>query len=178
MDEKQQSLVDRAVRRLSPSAKVADPDGSPPVERAMPAIDWRIAAALAALIALGPLLTIVGAQLLSGRASAEAAALRRQAAPQVQQGSADRAARGLLRDAVRDAPLAVWLDRTARVLPADARVVGMTRSAGGRIELEVLAPDPDQMRGALRADPAFAGFRETGQRRAGAMILITYRRAA
>lgn len=84
----------------------------------------------------------------------------------------------MLRDAARDVPVSVWLDKVARALPADARLSRMTKAADGAFEMEITAPDPDLVRGALRRDPAFAGFRETDQRRAGAMILIRYRRAA
>jgi hypothetical protein len=46
------------------------------------------------------------------------------------------------------------------------------------MEIEITAPDPDLLRAAMRRDPALAAFRETGQRRAGAMIAVTMRRAA
>ncbi|MCP3731956.1 hypothetical protein M9978_16140 [Sphingomonas sp. MG17] len=170
-DERDSSLIDRAVQRLSPPA-------TPRAAPVLPKIDWRFATALAALIALGPLLTIVGAGLLERSAQAEAGRLRTRAAPQINALAADREARDLLRAAVREAPVAVWLDRAAQALPADARISRMARTADGRFEIDVTAPDPDLLRGAIRRNPAFAGFRETGQRRAGAMILITYRRAA
>lgn len=175
MDGEQESLVDRAVRRL----KVRSGEPAPqPVQSAWRGIEWRIAAAIAVLIALGPLLTIMTARLLEHQAGAEAAALRAKAAPRTDAIAADRMARDLLRAVVREAPVAVWLDRAATVLPDDARIARMARAADGRLEIDIMAPDPDQVRGAMRRDAVFAGFRETGQRRAGAMILVTYRRAA
>lgn len=169
MDEQRASLIDRAVRRLS----AADP--APPAPP-RPAIDWRFASALGGLIALGPLLTIVGAGMLERDARAAAARLLARAAPRIQAAAADRAARDMLRAAADEAPMAVWLDRAAAALPMEARLVRMGRAADGRQAFDVLAPDPDPVRNAIRRDPAFAGFREHGQRRAGAMILISYRR--
>lgn len=169
MDEQQASLIDRAVQRLSSA-------GQTRARRAVPAIDWRFAMALAALIALGPLLTIVAAGVLERSVRAETAQLARQAASKVDAAAADRAARDLLRSAVREVPVAVWLDRAAVALPGDARLSRMVRRADGGMTFDVTAPDPDLVRAALRRDPRFAGFRETAQRRAGAMILVTYER--
>jgi hypothetical protein len=172
MDDEQQSLVDRAVRRLSASAP--EPGRT---RAALPAIDWRFALALTALIALGPLLTVVGAGLLERDARADAARLRAQAAPVTDAAKADRAARGLLRATVSEAPVALWLDRAARALPDEARISRMARSSEGRMEIDVIAPDPDPVRAAMRRDPAFTRFREAGQRRAGGAVLISYRQA-
>ncbi|ODP39494.1 hypothetical protein BFL28_10095 [Sphingomonas turrisvirgatae] len=144
----------------------------------MPAIDWRWAAALIGLIALGPVLTIGGAKMLERDALATAARVQAEAAPRIAAAAQDHDARELLRAAVRRPTASVWLDRVAAALPAEARVARMTQAADGAVELEITAPDPDPVRTALRRDPAFAGFREAGQRRAGALILIRYRRAA
>jgi hypothetical protein len=141
-------------------------------------LDWRLAAALGAAIALGPLVTIAGAAVLEHRAQAEAQRLTVQAAPRINAEARASAAREALRTAAHDAGVAVWLDRVAAAIPADARMARMAKAADGAIELEITAPDPDLLRGALRRDPALAGFRETGQRRAGAMIAVTLRRAA
>lgn len=165
------SLADRMAQRFAV--------GGGRVPRPSPgSVDWRLAAALAALIALGPLATIVGAGMLERNAQAEAARLTAQATPRIKAQAREKAARQALRAAVRDAGVAVWLDRVAAAIPADARVARMAEAADGAIELEITAPDPDLLRGALRRDPALAGFREIGQRRAGAMIAVTLRRAA
>lgn len=166
-----ESLADRMAQRFAASGVRA------PRLRHGP-VDWRLAAALAAVIALGPLTTIVGAGVMERNAQAEAARLTAQAAPRIKAQAREKAAREALRTAARDAGVAVWLDRVAAAIPADARVARMAKAADGAIELEITAPDPDLLRGALRRDPALAGFRETGQRRTGAMIAVTLRRAA
>lgn len=159
------SLADRVKQRVASREPAFVPG---PVE-------WRRAAALAGMIALAPLATILGANLLQARAQAETARLTTQAAPRVKAAAQAQAAREALREATREQSVAVWLDRVAAAIPADARVARMAKAADGTLELEVSTPDPDLLRGALRRDPALAGFRETGQRRAGAMIAVTLR---
>lgn len=170
MDEMRDSLADRMAQRLAArEPRAPRPEGG--------RVDWRLAGGLAALIALGPLATIAGAGLLERSARAEAATLTVQAAPRLKAEARAREARAALRGAVRDAGIAVWLDRLAAAIPADARVARMGKAADGAIEIEITAPDPDLLRAAMRRDPALAGFRETGQRRAGAMIAVKLRRA-
>lgn len=165
------SLADRMARRLTVrEPRAPSPEGAK--------VDWQRAGGLAALIALGPLLTIVGAGVIEWNAQAEVARLTAQLAPRMKAEARERAARAVLRSAVRDAGVAVWMDRLAAAIPADARVARMARTADGAFEIEITAPDPDLLRAALRRDPALAGLRETGQRRAGAMIAVTLRRAA
>jgi hypothetical protein len=165
------SLADRMARRLTVrGSRPPRPEGS--------RVDWRRAGGLAALIALGPLLTIVGAGLVERNAQAETARLTARAAPRLTAEAREQEARAMLRSAVRGDGVAVWMDRLAAAIPADARVARMSKAADGAMEIEITAPDPDLLRAALRRDPALAGFRETGQRRAGAMIAVTLRRAA
>lgn len=171
MDEERHSLADRMAQRFAAGASRPAPRSSGPV-------DWRFAAALAGLIALGPLLTILGAGMIERGAFAEAARIRVQTEPRIKAEREERAARSALRTAAHAKPVALWLDRVAAAIPADVRVARMTKAADGAIELEISTPDPDLLRGALRRDPMLAGFRETGQRRAGAMIAVTLRRAA
>lgn len=172
MDAGERSLIDRAMTRV------------PSVPRAAlrrwqsAAIDGRFALAIAALIALGPLATIVGSGVIERTVRAETRALGVAAAPRLRAEQADRAARTRLRRAVRAVPVAIWLDRAARILPGDARVSRVARLPDGTIELDVTAPDPDSLRAAIRRDPAMAGFREVVQRRAGAMILVRWRAQA
>lgn len=165
------SLADRMVRRLAARAPRAPRQAGGPV-------DWRLAAGLAAVIALGPLMTIAGAGLLEWRAQAEATRFTAQAAPRLKVEARAQAARASLRDAARDAGVAAWADRVATAIPAEARVARMSKAADGAMEMEITAPDPDLLRAALRRDPVLAGFRESGQRRAGAMIAVTLRRTA
>lgn len=167
MDEPQQSLIDRAVQRLSQPAVAHE---APP-----PGTDWRFAVALAALIALAPLATIVGARLLERRERAAAEGLLVQTAPQRNAVAAERDSRRRFNRAVRGATVAVWLDRLAASLPADTRLSRMTRLEDGRIEVDILAPDPDTLRGALRRSATLSFLREAGQRRSEAMTLVTLR---
>lgn len=172
MDAGERSLIDRAMARV-PSVRR---DASRRWRLA--AIDGRFALAIAALIALGPLATIVAAGVVERSVRAETRALGAAAAPRLRAGQADRAARARLRRAVTAPPVAIWLDRAARALPGDARVSRVARLPDGTIELDVTAPDPDSLRAAIRRDPAMAGFREVAQRRAGAMILVRWRAQA
>ncbi|MBX3594186.1 hypothetical protein [Sphingomonas sp.] len=168
------SLIERAIARMRMAADAATGDGFSPA-RGMAAVQWPVAIALAAVIALGPLLTLIGASAIERDARREAAAVIAQAAPRVAAATASRAARASLRSATYEAPVAVWLDRVARVLPADARIAVMRRR-GATIDLQLSTPDPDRLRGALRREPMLAGFREVDQRRAGAVLLVTLRR--
>ncbi|MEG3179679.1 hypothetical protein [Sphingomonas sp. LT1P40] len=168
MTDERDSLIDRAARRLA----VADVRAP---RAAWAGVDWRFAAALAGVIALGPLATIVGAGVLERSVRAEAVRLETAASPRMKVEARERAAREMLRTAARDATVAVWLDRVAAALPSDVRVVGMAKLADGGMALEVSTPDPDLLRGRLRRNPALAGLRETGQRRSGAMIVVTLR---
>lgn len=174
MDERQDALIDRMTQRLAPPA----PD-APRVRRSMalPRIDWRFVAAMAGAVALGPLATIIGADRLARQATTEAEKAQARAAPVLKAEQADGAARDLLRR-VQDTPtVAVLIDRVAAQLPVDARIVRAARPASGGLTLEISTADPDLLRGQLRRDPVLRTFRETGQRRAGAMIVVTLRQA-
>lgn len=167
MTEARDSLTDRLSR------------GAVRVARKRPTLsarDARVAAALAGAVALGPLLTIVGANLLRADVEAEnrvlEARLRVRLAPQ----TAHADAATVLRDAVRRPAMSVTLEQLARALPDDARLVSAARDAQGRLLFEVSTTDPDALRGALRGQPGFAAMRETGQRRtADARVVVTLR---
>ncbi len=140
----------------------------------MPAADIRFAAALAGAIALGPLLTIAAAGAVRESVERERAELKAKVEARFADERARSAAAALLRSAVRGAPLAVTLDRIARALPADARLVSGARDAGNGLRIEVATSDPDRLRGMLRRDPLFAAMREIGQRRtADARVVVT-----
>lgn len=172
--DKQDSLADRMAQRLA----ARTPRASRVVRLQAGPVDWRLALALAAVIALGPLATITGAAVIERSARAEAARLTAQAAPRLKAEASAHAARGALREAVRHPGAAILLNHVAAAIPADARVARMRKAADGAMEIEITAPDPDLLRAALRRDPVLAAFRETGQRRAGAMIAVTLRRTA
>lgn len=167
MNAPRDSLTDRLARRAARAAR-ARPVWVVP--------DIRLALALAGVVALGPLLTIVGADALRAGVDADNRALesqlRTRTAPQAARG----AAAASLRDAVRQPALAATLDRLARALPDDARLVSAAREPDGRIQVEISVSDPDLLRGALRRDPLLAAMRERGQRRTqDARVVVTLR---
>ncbi len=169
MTEARDSLTDRLARGAVRAARTR-PTPS--------ARDVRVAVALASALALGPLLTIVGANLLRAGVEDENrvfdARLRVRLAPQ----TAHADAATILRDAVRQPTMTVTLEHLAGALPDDARLVSAARDAQGRLLFEVSTTDPDALRGALRERPYFAGMRETGQRRtADARLVVTLRSA-
>lgn len=161
MTETRHSLIDRATR------------GTRRLPEGLGKIDWPGAAAIWGAIALGPLVTILGAGALERGVRAETAALTARAAPLLKAQVDAAAARALIRGAPGEPTLAVWLDRVASVLPADARIARMAMAANGRVELAISTGDPDRLREALRRDASLRRFREIGQQRAGAMMLVT-----
>lgn len=168
-----ESLTDRVARRAAASVR-----GRRVLGWRLSATELRFAAALAALIALAPLLTITGGAALRARVEADrrgiAEELRVRMAPQ----EARRAAAAQLRDAVRMPALAATLERVARAVPPDAQLVSAARGADGRLTLEIAVRDPDELRGAIRRDPVLAALRETGQRRLpDARVVVTLRGA-
>ncbi len=170
MSEPRDSLTDRLARRAARAA------------RARPALavpDIRLSLALAGVLALGPLLTIVGAQALRGGVEADNRALESQLRSRTAPELARSEAAAVLRDAVRQPALAATLDRLARALPDDARLVSAARGADGHVQVEISASDPDLLRGALRRDPLLAAMRESGQRRTpDARVVVTLRTRA
>lgn len=164
------SLTDRLVRRTARAA------------RARPTLavaDIRLALALAGLVALGPLLTIVGAHMLRAGVAADNRTLANQVRTRDAPQAARAAAAAVLRDATRQPALAATLDRLARALPDDARLVSAVRESDGRLVIEISASDPDLLRGALRRDSLLASLRESGQRRTqDARVVVTLRTRA
>lgn len=167
MTEPRDSLTDRLARR---AARVA---------RERPALamrDWRLALALAGIVALAPLVTIIGANVLRAGVEAENRALQTELHTRLAPHEARREAAATLRDAVRRPTLAATLERLARTLPDDARLAVAARAADGGVQIEISSSDPDQLRGALRRDPVLAAMRESGQRRTqDARVVVTLR---
>ena len=143
---------------------------------ALPPLDLRLAAALAGTIALGPLLGIVGAQLLRATIEAENRDLAMQLEARLAPEAARRTGWETLRDAVRQPTMSATLERLAHALPDDARLVSAARGADGRVAVEIATGDPDQLRAALRRDPKLSGMQERGQRRSrDARVIVTLR---
>ena len=137
---------------------------------------WWPAVALAVLIAGGPGVTIVAAALLADRVRSETFALEREEAPRLAAVRVQEAARAELRPLLARPGMITMLDGLARALPQDASVASASADAGGALRVEVLAPDPDRLRAALRRDPATAGLRNTGQRRGDGGMLVALER--
>lgn len=134
-----------------------------------------LAAAIAVLIALGPLATLAGAQVLAARERAEILQLRAQIEPRLAAERAASQAYAELSAATRRPAFAATLEALARGLPADATLARVERTAKGALELDVLVADPDKLRAALRRDPALARLRDTSQRQADAMMVVSLR---
>ena len=139
--------------------------------------DWRLASALALLIAAGPLLTLAGAYLLAGQATAETRRIERQEGARIAATKAAAADRASFATLLRRATVGSTLDAFARALPAEAALVRLERNGEGLIEADVTTPDPDRLRAALRREPVLAGLRAVGQRRADLAILVSLREA-
>lgn len=170
MSAPRDSLTDRLIRRTARATQTRPRWAVP---------DIRLALALAGLVALGPLSTIVGATLLRAGVEAEHRALEQQLRTRDAPQAARAAAADSLRDAVRQPALVATLDRLARALPDDARLVSAARESNGQLQIEISASDPDLLRGALRRDPLFATLRESGQRRTtDARVVVTLRTRA
>lgn len=136
---------------------------------------WRIAAALAALIATGPIVTIVGATLLAGSVEAQVQHLREQAAPRDAAAQAAARERAALVALLRQPGLGASVEALARALPADAALVRVERNAAGLLEVDLTAPDPDRLRAALHREPALARLRDVGQRQGEQAMTISLR---
>lgn len=142
------------------------------------AFDWRIALAIAALIWLGPLATMLGAHLLAEAVQRDAQALAARLAPRTAAREQAQAARARIGDALRGPGPAATAEALARALPPDARIARIARAPSGEVDLEVTAPDPDQLRAALRRAPGFARMRDVGQQAGDGGIVSRFRIAA
>jgi hypothetical protein len=143
-----------------------------------PAREWRVAAGVAVLLALGPAATMIGANLLTEAARAESRRLQARAAPRVAAEREAESERARLAAALRRPGVGAVIEAAARALPPEAALVRAERDADGLIELEVSTPDPDKLRAALRREPLLAGLRDSGQRQADAAMVVSFREGA
>lgn len=140
-----------------------------------PPAGQRAAAIVALLIAAGPLATLLGANMLAADARADARRLGAGLAPRIAQRRAVEQARDQMGAAIAQPMLGVTLEAIARALPADATVLRAERMRDGALELDISAPDPDQLRPALRSLPGIGRFRNVGQRRSDAGMIVSFR---
>ncbi len=135
---------------------------------------WRVAGAFAALLALGPALTMMGAGLIERQVRRDIAALQQRTAGRTAGVAAADAARAALTPLVARPGLAATIEALARVMPTDAALVAAERSADGALRIEIATPDPDRLRTALRRDPATRGLRDAGQRGGDGAIIVAF----
>jgi hypothetical protein len=131
-----------------------------------------VAAAVALLLALAPLLTIAGAYATARSIRGETAALAREAEPKLAAAREAEAGRTALRQLLATPTLGATLDGLARALPPESLVTSAERRADTTLTVEVATADPDRLRASLRRDPATAGLRDVGQRRGESTMLV------
>lgn len=135
----------------------------------------RLGIALAVLLPLGPVLTLGGAWWLTSREDAALAAIA--ASPRAAAGAASRHEAEILRGLARGGGMAATLERLARVLPTDDRIISASRTIGEAdddgLEIEVATVDPDRLRAAFRRDPALARLRGERERRGDGVLIVT-----
>lgn len=144
----------------------------------LPPGGWGVATAFGALIAAGPLLTLAGASLLTAHEKRATQALEAQLAPRILAEDAARTARTALANAAGRASAGEVLETLAGVLPAEASLTRIERTADGGLELDVTGGDPDGLRAAVRRAPEFAGMRNTSQRRTDTTMIVSMREDA
>jgi hypothetical protein len=163
-------------RRAVPRTRL--PDEQRPRAAARNRRPLAMAAALAALIAAGPLLTGAGARLLRIAVDRDIVALQQALAPRLAADHDRAVVRDTLKATLANPGPAETLDRIAAVLPADARLVRVERLADQALELDIATADPDALRAALHRAPMLAGLRDVGQRQADGMMIVSLRKAA
>lgn len=137
--------------------------------------DRRVVAVVAVLLAAGPLATLAGAGLLERQIRAETAALAPKVTPLRARTAATMATRERLAEVLQRPTAGAVIERLAAALPGEARMLRAVVAAEGALEIEVLAPDPDVLRAALRREPLLAGLREVGQARTDGALRVTLR---
>jgi hypothetical protein len=144
----------------------------------LPGGGWGTAAAFGGLIAAGPLLTLAGANMLVAHEGRVTLALKNQLAPRFEAEDTALAARTALANGQGRASPGEVLELLAGVLPPEASLTRIERTADGGLELDVTGGDPDALRAAIRRAPEFAGMRNTSQRRSDAAMIVSMREDA
>ena len=138
-----------------------------------PSAAWEGAAAVAVMLALGPILTIAGAKLLVRHERTAIARLQNDLAPRIAAEQAADTARQEIAAAIGRPALGTTLEALARALPADATLARAERTAQGALDIEVTATDPDKLRAAIRRAPELTGLRDSGQRQGDGTMLVS-----
>lgn len=144
----------------------------------LPGGSWSVAAAFGALIAAGPLLSLVGADMLAAHERSASLALQEKLAPRLQAEAAARTARTALANAAGRASAGETLEILAGVLPPEASLTRIERTPDGGLEFDVAGGDPDGLRAAIRRAPEFSGMRNISQRRTDAAMIVSMREDA
>lgn len=135
--------------------------------------DLEGAAAVAVLIALGPLLTIAGAKLIASHERAGIVRLQNELAPRLAAERVTQTARSEIAATIARPAMGITLDTLARALPADATLARAERTAQGALDIDVTAVDPDKLRAEIRRAPELSGLRDSGQRQGDGNMLVS-----
>ena len=137
--------------------------------------EWLIAAAVAILIAIGPLLTILCANFMAADIRTDAQRLRDQAAPRVAAARLAARQHADLIALLRRPGFGATAEALARALPPDALLTRVERGASGLLEVDLTTPDPDKLRAAIRREPALARLRDAGQQQGELVMAVSLR---
>lgn len=129
--------------------------------------------ALALLIASIPMSVWAGGRWLEAGERARIAMAERQLAPRRAAAKAEADERAAMAALLARPRVIALLNALAETLPADARIVRMSRDGAGALMLEVATPDPAELRAALRGDARFAALRSIAERRVDAGMVVT-----
>lgn len=126
------------------------------------ALGW----ALALLLPLGPLLTIAGAEWWAAQVAAAPVDAAAGAASRIERDALSR---------LGPAGFAPTIDRIARLLPPEARLVSLSVDRSepeGVLTAEIATADPDQLRARLARDPSASKLRVVGERRGDGVLIV------
>jgi hypothetical protein len=129
---------------------------------------------LALLLPVGPLLTIGAAESMAWRERTAATTLAESGTARIARAKAAETAE-LAR--LGPASLADTVERIARVLPPESRLVSLDLNRGedgaARLSAQVATADPDRLRAALGRDAVTARLRSTSERKGDGVLIVT-----